>query len=404
MREGRHDAEIAVRLGITTGELRERKTDLRNRLGSERYMALTGRFVPKRSRRRWPWVAGGAGIALGSLLLVANFMDGAEEGTSAAVPATAQPAGHTNQDLEQPAVVIVDGREFEDLGQFVTTSRRDSNAISTVSNRAALVVVELHGTTYLVGSTVVDWGIVSSSRTAAFLRGTTKSRQIDLAVYTERPQVRLRPVEIRDGPFLEVSQPDGGGVPRLLIRATEGSRPLEARITDDGRLLLAKGPLDPSWVIDGSSGAKLDVSDAQAFGTVSTSGSDSWFNGCDGAPPAEDRSTALPVHCRVSWQRGSGGFIVPVDGTFGCAGARSLIYETRGVRLTFILAGTSTSASFACQPSPVAAGASIVPDGEWIVAAASTSNEPLSVAFGGDGTVYVGEMRGDVFGPGLAQP
>jgi DNA-binding NarL/FixJ family response regulator len=34
VREGRHDAEIAVRLGVTTGELRERKIDLRNRLGT----------------------------------------------------------------------------------------------------------------------------------------------------------------------------------------------------------------------------------------------------------------------------------------------------------------------------------------------------------------------------------
>ena len=34
MREGLHDAEIAVRLGITTGELRERKAELQRRTGT----------------------------------------------------------------------------------------------------------------------------------------------------------------------------------------------------------------------------------------------------------------------------------------------------------------------------------------------------------------------------------
>jgi hypothetical protein len=34
VREGRHDAEIAVRLGVTTGELRERKIDLRQGLAA----------------------------------------------------------------------------------------------------------------------------------------------------------------------------------------------------------------------------------------------------------------------------------------------------------------------------------------------------------------------------------
>jgi hypothetical protein len=400
VREGQHDAEIAVRLGITTGALRERKTDLRNRLGDQRYLALTGRLVAKR-QRRWPWAAGGAAVALGSLLLMANLLDSGEEATSEG-SAKAVTAARTNQDLERPATVTVDGREFEDLGQFVTNSKRDGNAISSVSNRAALVVVELRGTTYLVGSTVVDWGIVSSSRTDAFLRGTMKDRQIDLAVYTQKPQVRLRPVEIRDGPFLEASPTDSSGIPRLLIRATEGARPLEALLTEAGHLLIAHGPIDSSWVIDGATGARLDVTGARAFGTVSTSSSGSWFNGCDGT--GEDGTKLSRVHCRVSWQRGNSGFTVPVDGTYGCAGARSVVYEGAGVRLTFILAGTSTSASFACQPSPVAAGASIVPDGEWIVTAATTSNEPLSVAFAGDGTEYVGEMRGDVSGPGLPQP
>ena len=46
MREGLHDAEIAVRLGITTGELRERKAELQRR-------TRTIDPAPTRERRRF---------------------------------------------------------------------------------------------------------------------------------------------------------------------------------------------------------------------------------------------------------------------------------------------------------------------------------------------------------------
>src|SRR4029077_16255271 len=168
-------------------------------------------------------------------------------------------------------------REFEDLGRFLIAGSRD-RPVGTISNRAALTVVELRGTTYLVASSTVNWDLVSASRTDAFLRGTTTDLQVDLAVYTERPQGLLRRLEIANGPVLEASSAGDGGVARLLIKATVGFQPVEARVTDDGHLLLGRTPIDASWVLDGRSGARLDVSGAREFGRVSPN-SGSWFNG-----------------------------------------------------------------------------------------------------------------------------
>jgi len=402
LRQGLHDSEIAVRLGIPTGDLRERKNELRNRLGMERYLQLTGAGGPRKrsgGKRLFLW---GAAIAAGCfaiLLGVANIVArdaGEEETTTREIAPTPTPSPP-----RAAPRVTVDGREFEDLGPLILLGGQASGDVGTVSNRAALAVVELKGTGYFSSSREAHWSIVSSSRTNAFLRLTTADRQIDVALYTRHPAMRLRRLGAGVGPLLEISVPDGSRAPTAMLRATQGARPLELRISEVGHLLAATATLSPSAVVEPASGALLDVGEARPFGSLAVSVAGWAINVCEGPIPAAGQA-APPVNCQVSWRRTNRGFTVPAAGVYSCSGGRSLRYESGEVRLEFVLQSASTSTNFACEPSEIDAGATIIPDGDWYISA-WTNGAPLSLAAAGDGRLYVGAIRGNVECPCVEQ-
>ncbi len=401
LREGRHDSEIAVQFGSSTGELRERKADLRNRLGVERYQELAG-TAPKReasSRRRlFFWGMGIAAGMLALLLVIANIF-GREPGPDAAPErSTALPTSHV---LQPPAILQVEGQQFEDLGQFVVAAGGPGEPIGTISNRAALAVVSLTGRTFLGGGDVVEWLPVRASRNEAFLRVTLPDRQVDVAVYTERPQGRLRELGADVGLILEVFASRAyQAPPTLVLRATQGGQVLPIRITSDGRLLVGRAFVDHTLVIDGFTGGTLDVSRAQPFGSIPRSAPGSTQNACD-TPPAIPEPRA--VECRLVWLRTNRGFVTPVDGGYSCAGARNLRFEADGVRLDFILANDSVN-SFVCEKSDVVSGTTIVPEGDWVVRAFNAADEPVAIVAAGDGRVYVGDVRSSVGCPCLPRP
>jgi hypothetical protein len=182
----------------------------------------------------------------------------------------------------------------------------------------------------------------------------------------------------------------------VLIRVTQGGAPVAIRVTSDGHLLLADHPLPPATVLDSTTGAALDVSAARPFGTIPRTSSTLVQNGCessgDSAPPA--------LRCRVLWLRSNRGYVAPVDGTYACTGGRSVEFRGDGVRLAFFLRGEASS-RFACQPTEIRAGDTLVPDGEWIIVALDAADRALSLVVALDGQVYVGEVRGSVSCPCL---
>ena len=400
VREGRHDAEIAVRLGVTTGELRERKIDLRNRLGTQKYDELTGATTPgSRGTRKRAFLLGVA-IAVGCavlLLLVANIFAGDPDGEAAA-PVRTTLGTPTARAFAEPAAAIVDGHEFEDFGEFILAGGNSNGTIGVVINRPGLSAVEMAGTSYITGSDTVAWEVVSSSRTSAFLRGTSGGRRIELALHAERPHVVFRRLGSSVGPLLEVRVPSSARVV-VLIRATENQRPLQVHLTSEGRILVAKAPIDPSWVLDETTGRRIDVSGAREFGSIPINPSTSVMNVCEGAPTAQSPDVGAVI-CRASWRRTTRGYTVPVDGVYSCSGARSVRFEGDGIRLEFVLHGSFASAvSFACAPETVKAGDRVVPDGEWIIFAFGLDGLPTSVVVGGDGRIWVGATPGDVSCP-----
>lgn len=401
VREGRHDAEVAVRLGITTGELRERKATLRHRLGDHRYNQVTGAAPASRrsrSRRRLLlWAAVGAASVLAGLLVIANLVVGGDEG-GATSPAPLAPPVAGDRAPPTPVPVVEDGIQFEDFGPFLLPGGSGSGAVGQVDNRTGLATVQLKGTSFVTSSASVEWSVVTFGPTFARLMGVVAGRRVDIVVQAEDPRTRMRRILGAGGPILEVSVPDSSRLPTLLLRglvAADG-RPLEVRLTREGRLLVAREPVPREWALDEPSGARIDLAAAHDFGVLSI-GTGAWtFNICEGGPPAPHPAHETVV-CRVSWRRAGRGFEAPMEGVFSCVGSRTLRYEASGVRMDFELApSTGGTPDFRCDPEPVPAGHLVVPDGDWIISASDMDGESLSVAVTGEGRVYLGPMKGDV--------
>jgi hypothetical protein len=85
-------------------------------------------------------------------------------------------------------------------------------------------------------------------------------------------------------------------------------------------------------------------------------------------------------------------------GRLECGSTRVLAYEADGVRLEFRGIG-GVSAPFACEPRDIAAGDSITPEGEWLIAAFDTDGKHLPLAVALNGQVYVGPMLADSLCP-----
>ncbi|MCL4240502.1 MAG: hypothetical protein KJ048_04040 [Dehalococcoidia bacterium] len=399
MREGLHDAEIAVRLGITTGELRERKAELQRR-------TRTIDPAPTRERRlggRRLWfalAAAGIAAALVALLVIANIAAPGAEDASADVAATEAARGARQTRVaatptrSAPGVVVVAGMEMDDLGPFLAvTGRSPGEPVGEIVNRAALIGVRLTGEGYLLDSPATDWTLVPSSVFSLGLRGAAGERNLRVQVSLEF-SVRGNPGNIRamsqaSGAIAALSpEPGVGGMSVLIEVQDEAGLTYPAMLTPEGRLLVAREPLPPSAVVDYFTGGELDVSEARTFGQLPRSAGGWAFTIChDSGAPGEA--------CVVSWRKSGRGYAAPAPGTLSCPGGRVLQFTMQEAVLRFTLAasvqGTNT---FACEPELLEAGRALIPDGDWIISAAAPTGEPIPVVVAGDGTLHLGTVGG----------
>lgn len=393
VREGRHDAEIGVRLGITTGELRERKAQLRGRLGDEKYLAATAaKSKPRRISTRKRFFIFGVLAAAGSLavlLVVANVVvgDGDEQVSTRTAPS---PTARITTTLKAPAVVSVGGLDFYDAGRFFVPGGRPTNAeVALADNRPGLSVVVLRETAYIQATEFADWHVTNSGRGFVRLNGTVGDDSIDLAVTAQQDGTVLRPLRADVGPLVEVSSQFASVPATLLIRAWSRSTQLhQVRVGGDGRLLVSREPLPRDWVIEEFTGARLDVSEAAVLGKFS-SGSPSQFTRCDQSSPT--------LRCTVIVNTTMSILVATGPGTISCDGARTARFESGDFAVEFQRrAGTGCIIN-----GSVAAGQQILEPGQWTLSALGPEGSDRSVAVAGDGTVYVGSVRGTVACPCL---
>ena len=399
IRENRHDSEIAVRLGISTGELRERKAALRAKLGDEAYLRALDTSRPGKSLRRrlrWPLVGVGVVAVFGLLLLVANLVVGDDEEIAeprvSLSPTTAPTA-------RPPAALTIDGAQFDDAGPFLSLSAGKLSAgVATVENRDALSVVHLNGTAFVSPNEFARWSPLAGGRGALRLFATSfGGRAVSIQLNVANSSSRLRALLSDVGPVAEVSSTLETIQPSIFIRAYDDKgRQLRTRVTDDGRLRISQLPLPPDWVVDRGSGVRVDISEAQPYGRVVLLAGVAATTVCD--LPGEE------FRCAVLWLRAQG-VEVPYDGDFRCVTPTVLRYEAEGIRLEFSMQLNAARIGGAdCPTGTVAALARIIPDGDWEIRAYTSAGEPLSVGVLQDGTLLVGQFKGDRSCPCLTQP
>ncbi|MBE0610257.1 MAG: hypothetical protein IH609_12820 [Dehalococcoidia bacterium] len=399
MREGLHDAEIAVRLGITTGQLRERKAELQRRTGTIGAGPAPRRRL--RGRRLWfALAAASAAAVVAVLLVIANVVAPGENDTGVDADATSAARAARQTEVaatptrSAPGVVVVEGVEMDDLGPFLAVAgRTPGEPVGEIVNRAALIGVRLAGEGFVLDSPVTDWTLVGLSEFALGLRGRAGERNLRIGVSLEF-SVRGYPGSLRrtsqaTGAIAALTPAPGADSISILIEVEdEAGLTYPSVLTPGGRLLVAREPLPPSTVVDYFTGAEVDTSKAREFGRLPRSVGGWAFTICHD-------SGAAGGACIVSWRKSGRGYTVPVPGTLSCPGGRELRFASADATLTFRLSGSvQGTIEFACEPEALDAGRAILPDGDWFISAIASSGEPLSVTVANDGTLYVGTVQG----------
>ncbi|NJD66213.1 MAG: hypothetical protein FIB00_13430 [Chloroflexi bacterium] len=399
IREGLHDAEIAVRLGITTGELRERKAELQRRTGT-----IGAGPAPRRRLRGWRlWfalAAAGAAAVLAVLLVIANIAAPGTGDAGADVAATEAARGARQTQVaatptrSAPGVVVVEGVEMDDLGPFLAvTGRTPDEPVGEIVNRAALIGVRLAGDGFVLDSPVTDWTSVMNVNApyAWGLRGRAGERTLLVNITAEYVETRfegtLRRIGEATGALIGISAAPGSSGASILIEVSdESGRPYRSMLTPEGRLLVSREPLGRTTVVDYFTGAALDVGPARPFGILPTAAGGWTFTICNDSGAGA---------CIVSWRQSGQGYAVPAPGILSCPGGRELRYASADFTLTFRRAGSvQGTVEFACEPEPLDPGRAFLPDGNWLISAAKPDGTPVSVTVAGDGTLYIGDVAG----------
>ena len=388
IREGKHDSEMAIRLGVTTGELRERKTDLRNRLGYERYEALTksGAAKPRSKRRRNVHVAiTGVIGAFALLLVVANLLDSGEEALSTRIVGPTPVAAAAEPEL--PEILIIEGEAYDDAGPFLSTADAPGASIGRVENEPGLVLVRLTGAGFISPSEFASWDIGDASLTQVRIASELGGRFVEVRVTPDTQVTMLRRLADGLGPIIEVGSQFDAYPPAVRLRAYgRDGRQLQARVTDEGRLYVSHSPIPSTWVIDRESGRLMDTKGSTTLARIVVG---------DGLVSATSFCTGLTSEprCGVSLVRSKGMF-TQVEGTLSCTGPTSLRFESQGIRLDITRGVLVSNANpLSCEPEVMPIDSRIVPESDWEILATTTDGLPLSVGVTNDGTLLVGEFR-----------
>lgn len=392
IREGKHDSEMAIRLGLSTGELRERKQDLRNRLGDEQYyrlVAVAGRATRRRGKERlFLGVVGVLAGVLAVLLVVANVVvddPAGEDDTTVAVEGDS-PTATPGRRLRTPSVVTVEGVTYEDAGAFLVAGGTAAVDMASVENRPGQVMVTLPSTTFVSPSEFVDWDVTATRRNSYRMRGVLGERTIEVRLWAASQVTRLRELAEGVGPVIEVSSwPDASRAAiRLQVYADDGQQ-LPSRVTEDGRLLVGQSPFPADWVLDANTGARLSTGRATVLGTLESAG-----GRASAATMCSDVATA--PRCTVLWFRSSG-LVIGVAGSVRCTGANRITFEAEDVQVTISRRTVAANQPpLVCDPFDVPAGSRIVPEGDWEIEAATSSGGQVSVGVTTGGTLMLGPL------------
>ncbi len=415
IRDGRVDAEIAVRLAISNAEVKERIERLAAKLGVRDRAALrdgvadealAAGAAPAPVRQRWRRVripaAVAMGIVIGAAVTAVALHDGGsseadrarelifqtaisnpvlrDRALQTALAGTAATPSPTHAPTPPAPTVVINGEPMVRLGQIIRTIEGE---VTTSSQREAATVLTFKGLAIVSFNTGY---IRPVSNGAAYGEAMVGSSLIAIYVYPGTQDTAL--AGVTDG---EAAYSRGGGPPSLLVWATEtrgvarnttGLRSYHAVVDSSGVLFVSTEPIPTSLAIEQNTGESLDLSRAARVGVM---------------PAMIDRSVQATVclDAPVCYAYGVSDFAAPSDGTIRCSSGGQLEFdpEASGVRIIIGPSGVARNPGCPAVPLQVRAGDPVVAPGQYRLTAISVEGLPLSVALAGDGTLYAGDIR-----------
>jgi hypothetical protein len=413
VREGRVDAEIAVRLGLPTSDVKARIERLQVKLGVADRAALRDlpadwnlapRLETDRSdggvarsayRSAMPMVGAlvVALVVIGALSVIL-FRDTRSSTAADSSPSIAGLLSTTPAAPTPPATAVplspttVAGREMYDVGKLFVVAGNPFS-VDQADPREALTAIYLSAAAvaHLADENGVRWVYSSSPHAVSFL-GT---------VGGDRLQVSLVPEAQTTGFVLGASDSAAvysmvpGGKPVLTLRVSNVASDLRrfATLNASGELFVATADTPVTVLTDEQTGEALDIRQAVSSAAV-VSSANSQSTTCDGNP-------APPSPCHVQL-RAASPVLAPFDGTVSCsADGDGLLTPTLHSDWVIIFKSLIEPMRI-CDTSPghpARAGDEIFDSG-LIEISARDSNGPLSVAINADNRLLVGTFMGTV--------
>jgi len=415
VREGRMDAEIAVWLGVSTGEVKGRIERLCATVGAKDRAALRdgatahgGADEPASDEARPEAEDGRPGRRIvaavcAGVLAVALFGGWFVQSDSRRSPAIStttdapQAAGAAQPSPLPPTAVapratVVSGRAMHDVGSMFIVSGKPFAAIDHVDAREALTVVYLAaaGVARVDGGAGVTWNYGGSSSYQVAFAATIAGQRILLSLIPGDAHTHLVLGSSDSVAFYD----DAGGLPILLLRATTFGTAIRWHVTANasGELFIATVPTPAAAVIDEFTGELLLDADSSVLQLPASLGTTNMqFTACDYTSP--------PSRCRAVW-RATSPVLAPADGWAACdsSGRGTLTLLDSSVEIDFFpVAGTRGCG--AAHAALVTAGAEMLDAGHYEITARDNSGQ-LSVAVAGE-RLYVGNFTGSAGCPCL---
>ncbi|MGH2634297.1 MAG: helix-turn-helix domain-containing protein, partial [Tepidiformaceae bacterium] len=327
VREGLHNAEIAVRLGLSVNTVRYHVSNLLTKAGIESREGLA-KWDPGH-RRRWRWlalpaalpkaasvVAVGTGVSFAAVVAVAAIvLTHAGSGSrppDSTLPSPDAPSATADTTPGWPTRTI-DGSTFVDIGPLIAVNADRSGGVETIDQRASATIISLKGsaTIHFAGPHMEQ-----VHNGATYGEGTNGKSPIAINVWPTSDSTTLAPIT-GGGEAVEASR---GGRPEFMIWVTEtrgvgqntrGLSLYRSVIDASGELFVSVEPIPPAEAIDGATGEAVDLSGGSKIGELS--------------PIFGATRCAELVSCRVSWLGAP--LPAPSDGTVRCADGTTFEFE-----------------------------------------------------------------------------
>ncbi|MGE3075790.1 MAG: helix-turn-helix transcriptional regulator [Dehalococcoidia bacterium] len=279
IREGRVDAEIAVRMGISNAEVKDRTLRLANKLGAADKNALREMKIrtplgestdgPQgdihASLLRWRMaviVMATIAVVLGTLLIRERASHETTQVSPATGPSVAPLALATLTPTPLPSPSIIAGREMYDAGQLFV-QRLGPNLISP-SNRESLSVVNLGGPAVVrYADGPVHWRFQGDGPQALSLSGNVGGSNVLLNIVAQAGTQFLYGDDDSVGVF---SRDDSSPTVVLWVQVPEGPAYYHAEVSSDGHLYIAAESLAANLPLAYDTGELLMLSNVLPLG------------------------------------------------------------------------------------------------------------------------------------------